>query len=407
MHFLFEIEGFNALDHLTPVASELLRRGNSVTFVAVGTSPLGNNPRIEFLRRYSDFEIPSLEQVSTPRQRRLFKWLSRFFFGRPKRIFVSDALRLRLLRFCSNVLGVFHFPGFRLPNVAVSGWGDPSSLLMIHARRSGAKLASLPHGYPCQKNSDFNPHVSAIRKVTGKNPDFSLRNHFDVCVVATERNRRLLLSWSMAPDVVEVWGNARFCPDWIRSLHQIVPPFELTQDGDARQRVLVFLPSATSGFKLDLVHSLIERLASEDIIAVLKPHTREGQDLGALLPIRLLRHNNLTVHLDTESSSLMRWADTVINFATGTAIEALMQGKRIIFTRYLTENRLSWEDCAGVTIADSEDDVVNSLRDRSWGNDPVATEPYLRQEIFADGNVSEPLTHYAERLELLGSARER
>jgi uncharacterized protein YndB with AHSA1/START domain len=407
MHFLFEIDGFNALDHLTPVASELLRRGNSVTFVQIGTWSIENDPRTEFLRRFSAFETTSLEQITTPRQRWIFKRLSQIFFGKLKKAFMDDGLRLKLLECCSGVLGVFRLTDFRIPDVAISGWGDPNSLLMVYGRRNGAKLVSLPHGYPCVKNSDFNPHIKEIIRNTGRSPDFSLRNHFDVYVVATERNRRLLLTWSIAPDVVEVWGNARFCPEWLQSLHLIVPPHRTKQDDDARQKVLVFLPAATSGFKPNLVQSLIERLASENITALLKPHTREGQKLGDLLPSRLLRYENVNIVPGAESSSLMRWADTVINFATGTAIEALIQRKRIIFTRYLTANRLSWEDCDAVAIADSEDDVINYLRDQSWGNDSVAAEPYLRQEIFADNNVSEPLTHYAERLEMLGSARER
>lgn len=407
MHFTFEIESFNALDHLTPVASELLLRGNSVTFVEIGTFPLDDNPRLELLRRHAAFEITCIEQLSTPRQRWIFRNLSRIFFGRLKGVFVNDSLRLKLLEVSSNFLGVLRLAHLRMSNVVVSGWGDPSSLLMIHGRRIGAKLASLPHGYPCQKNSDYNPHVSAIQRTTGRNLDFSLRNYFDVYVVATERNRRLLLSWSMAPDVVEVWGNARFSPKWIRSLHQILPPFRPNWNSAGRQSVLVFLPAATSGFKLRLVHSLIDRLAMENINIVLKPHTREGQDLGELLPTQLLGRENVTVVVEFESSSLMRWADTVVNFATGTAIEGLIIGKRVIFTRYLTDNRLSWEDCAGVAIADSEDDVVSYLRDQSWGDDAFANEPYLRQEIYADGRVSEPLTHYADRLELLATTQER
>ena len=142
MHFSFEIEGFNALDHLTPVASELLRRGNSVTFVQIGSTPIEDNPRFEYLRRFSAFETTSLEQLSTPRQRWIFKRLSQIFFGRYKRVFVKDSLRLRLLEISSNVLGVLNLAHLRRSDVAVSGWGDPSSLLMIHGRRNGAKLAS-------------------------------------------------------------------------------------------------------------------------------------------------------------------------------------------------------------------------------------------------------------------------
>jgi hypothetical protein len=195
------------------------------------------------------------------------------------------------------------------------------------------------------KNSNFNPHISAIQRLTGQNPNFSLRNHFDVYVVATRRNRDLLLDWSIHPNVVAIWGNARFCPSWIKTLEAIVPPFELVSE-IKKQRVLVFLPAATSGFKKDLVHSLIRRLSREDISLIVKPHTREGQHLGELLPGEILALDNVVVEVDTESSSLMRWADTVINFATGTAIEALMQGKRIIFTRYLTVN------CRGRTVGE-------------------------------------------------------
>ena len=403
MHFLFEIDGFNALDHLTPVASELLTRGNSVTFVLLRTSHLENNLRVEFLRKNAGFQITTLERVSTAFQRWMFNQLSRVFFGRLRNIFANDNMRLRLLKRCSSALRILQLTNLKSPDVAVSGWGDPSSLLMIYARRIGAHLVSLPHGYPCVKNSNFNPHISAIRRLTGQNPNFSLRNHFDVYVVATRRNRDLLLDWSIHQNVVAIWGNARFCPSWIKTLEAIVPPFELVSE-NKRQRVLVFLPAATSGFKKDLVHSLIRRLSREDISLIVKPHTREGQHLGELLPGEILALDNVFVEVDTESSSLMRWADTVINFATGTAIEALMQGKRIIFTRYLTDNQLSWEDCRGIAIAESEDDVVDFLRDQNWGGDAKAIEPYLRQEVFADGTVSEPITHYADQLERLAKS---
>jgi hypothetical protein len=48
--------------------------------------------------------------------------------------------------------------------------------------------------------------------------------------------------------------------------------------------------------------------------------------------------------------------------------------------------------------------VVDFLRDRNWGGDAKAIEPYLRQEVFADGTVSEPITHYADQLERLAKS---
>jgi len=161
----------------------------------------------------------------------------------------------------------------------------------------------------------------------------------------------------MDKDVVGVWGNARFSPEWIRKLHQLLPVFQGPPDlhDSLLQRIVLFLPSSTSAFETSAIQSLISRLGGEDVALVIKPHTREGQDLSKLLPKNCHQAKNVLIASQYDSSSLIQWSTTVLNFATGTAVEALVLGKRYIFCKYLTSNSLSWEDCQGIVIANSEE----------------------------------------------------
>ena len=403
MHFVFEVDGYNALDHHTPVAWKLLQKHYSVTFIVVDNSNFADNVRIRFLADFPKFSLYYLTKITSTRQRFLFRQLSRLLFGRVAFLFRTNTSRLWWLRNVSRMVGIGKLSDIPLADIAISGWGDPSSFVMTSLANCGAEIVALPHGYPCIKNTDFNPHIKAVIQKTGKNPDFSLRNHFRAYVVATERNKRLLLDWKMDDDIVRVWGNARFSPEWIHKLHQILPIFQGLTDMNTSslQRVVFFLPSSTSAFESSAIQSLISRLSDEDVTLVIKPHTREGQVLSKLLPKNYHQTKNVFVASQYDSSALIQWSTTVLNFATGTAVEALVLGKRFVFCKYLTTNSLSWEDCQGIVIANAEEEVLTAIRNPNWSTDLELVSHYLDQELLAGGRVPDPLHHYVEQLEFI------
>jgi len=406
-HFVFEINGFNEVDHLSPVAHQLLTRQHRVTFITLDYKPQTNEPRIKHLFNFTDFNLLCVNEIFSNFQLKIFQKLLRLFFGRYTRHLTSNHTRLNLLTKVANLLGLLRVQPSFDPGCVISGWGDPTSQLCVLGRLRCLPVIGLPHGYPCVKNSNFNPHISKIIESSKQLPDFSLRNHFTRYVVATERNKRMLQDWSMSPAVIETWGNLRFSPEWVFLLQKMVPEFQFTGPLSGAHKVLMFLPSSGSNFKSSELKHLLSELAREKIDLVLKPHTREGQDLSRVIPNHLWNASNVRIASNYDSTALMLWAETVINFATGTALEALIINKRLVFAKYLTTNQLSWEDCGGIVIAESEKVVIDSIRDRDWRVDQSAAEPYLKQELFVGGIVQDPLTYCAERLELLAGDSQR
>ena len=405
MDFVFECNAYNELDHHTPVAAELLKLGNSVTFLLGSDGNLANDPRIEYLQNWPTFRILYLHDLLTPNGRRIFRLLSRLFFGRVLHN-KSNSFRLGgLVRF-STALGIFRHHQALNMDCAVSGWGDPSSVLMTSALARNRPIVALPHGYPCLKNFDYNSHIKNIISETGKLPDFSLRNEFNAYVIATQRNRIMLVAWSMSESTLKVWGNARFSPQWVDTLRSILPPVRIPLEDDSIQKVLILLPATTSGFKNGALESLIHRLAQLNIFLILKPHTRDT-DTSALTSNWHDRQSNVYVATTEHTTKLIEYSDTVLNFATGTAIEALLLGKRLIFCRYLTDNQLSWDDCLGIQITHTEDAVIGMVEDRSWQSNATEASSYLEQEIFADATVGNPPRRYADELVEIASGSKR
>lgn len=395
MKFAFEVNSYNELDHHTPVADQLLELGHSVCFLLGDDPRLSSDPRIPYLSRWGDFELSALTDLASVTGRRIFTFLSRVFFGRFSMVWRTNRKRLNLLTSCSRYLGIYRPHRSWEFDCAISGWGDPSSLLMTSALSRGKPIVSLPHGYPCTKNTNFNPHVASLMSSDGV--DFSLRDCFDAYVVATDRNKNLLKEFKMSSDNMGVWGNARFSPAWVEKLRAILPGVSLHLTKPDAQKVLVLLPASTSGFHGEKLKSLLRNLAQKDIVLILKPHTRENSTPSFLLS-DLLDKPNVVLAADDHTSKLIEASNTVLNFATGTAIEALFLNRRFIFLKYLTSNQLSWDDCRGIKTAESEEDVVRFVDDESWETDSLQTKQYIANEVFANGKVSDPPRHYAEQL---------
>jgi len=395
--FLFEVTDFNSLDHFVPVAAEALKQDHFVTFLFKDCSVDATDARVKYLNWFERFETLQLDDLKARSVDPVFTFISRLFFGRLfSRCGFLDA-RLKLLVKVSKLL--FLYRGLRHIefDCAISGWGDPSSFAMTLALSRRKPIVALPHGYPCLKNSVFNKEIARILEETGSLPNFSLRNNFDCYVVATERNRSQLVSWNVQPEKVEVWGNARFSPNWVETLLTFLPKFSDSRLGGHQQVVLFLLPAPTSNFKHAALRSLLIKLARLPIILVLKTHTRMSSQID-IIPAEIMTLQNVVLASETSTTRLIQSSHTVVNFATGTAIDALHIGRRLIFAKYLSDNAYSWEDCPSIKTASCEEECLSLVVDTSWNLEPSLHRSYLDQEVFAEGRVQNPPLHYATRL---------
>ncbi len=402
MKYLFHIDSNNDLDHLSPVAWKLLETGHEISCLSTIPSITSVDYRLRLLFSFSAFSIVNESEIFSNRYLKLSVFLRRAHFNRLVRRIIPRKPRVAILCFILRTFLRNHFISESRFDALIYGWSEPERQNFYDARAYGIPNICLPHGYPCWINYDYNSHVKDIRESTGRWPNFSNRNDFDVYVVQTNRHRRLSIDWSQGEQKVEVWGNARFSKEWSTINLQLLDTYQPSRSFDTRQKVLFLLPfNAYAGASADLIELLIGLAEDPSVFLVLKGDTRGDGDSWCRWALDLCSRPNVELCTDTQTPSLVRWADVVINFATGTAIEALHQGKPLIHTTYLTPNTSSFESCQAVHFAHCKQDVLRILEEARNGRletNPSNLDDYFRDEIYAGKEPFDVLQHYCDRI---------
>jgi len=402
MKYLFHIDSNNDLDHLSPVAWKLLETGHEILYLSTIPSITSVDYRVRFLSSFSAFSIVNEGEIFSNRYLRLSIFLRRAHFNRLVRRIIPRKTRVAILCFILRTFLRNYLIRESCFDALIYGWSEPERQNFYDARAYGIPNICLPHGYPCWTNYDYNSHVKDIRESTGRWPDFSNRNDFDVYVVQTNRHRRLVVDWGQAKQKVEAWGNARFSMEWSEINLQLLDKYQPPHPTDVRQKVLFLLPfNAYAGASVDLIELLTGLAEEPSVFLVLKGDTRGGGDSWCRWALDLCSRPNVELCTETQTPSLVRWADVVINFATGTAIEALHQGKPLIHATYLTPNVSAFESCQAVHIAHCKEDVLRILEEARNGRletNPSNLDNYFKDEIYAGKEPFDVLQHYCDRI---------
>lgn len=409
MKYLFHIDSNNDLDHLSPVAWKLLENGHEIFFLSTIPSITSADYRVRFLSSFSGFSIVNEVEIFSNQYLRLSVFFRRAHFNRLVRRILPRKTRVSILCFILRTFLRNNFIRESRFDALIYGWSEPERQDFYDARACGIPNICLPHGYPCYTNYDFNSHIKQIRESTGEWPDFSNRNDFDVYVVQTDRHRRLSIDWKQDEQKVEVWGNARFSVEWSAINLQLLDEYRPSSHLDDRQKVLFLLPfNAYSDASTDLIELLFGLAEESSLFLALKGHTRGDGDLINTWALNLCSRPNVALCADSQTPTLVRWADVVINFATGTAIEALHQSKPLIHTTYLTSNTSSFETCNAAHMARSKVDVLRLLEDARNGRLKTKRshlDDYFRDEIYAGQEPFDVLQHYCDRIIEISSLR--
>jgi len=410
MKYLFHIDSNNDLDHLSPVAWKLLETGHEISYLSNIPLTASVDHRVRLLSRFSTFSIVNESEIFSNRYLKLGVFLRRALFNRLVRRILPRKPRVAILFFILRTFLRNHLIRESRFDALIYGWSEPERQNFYDAQAYGIPNICLPHGYPCYTNYDINPHIKDIRESTGKWPNFSNRDDFDVYVVQTDRHRRWSIDWNQSEQKVEAWGNARFSVEWSAINLQLLDSYQPSLPSDVRQKVLFLLPfNAYTDPSVALIELLIGIAAEPSLFLALKGHTRGDGYLKSKWALDLFSRPNVELCTDSQTPSLVRWADVVINFATGTAIEALHQGKPLIHTTYLTQNTSSFESCQAVHFAHCKEDVFRLLEEARNGRletDRSHLDDYFRDEIYAGQEPFDVLQHYCDRI-ILTRSREQ
>jgi len=224
------------------------------------------------------------------------------------------------------------------------------NVLLKAAKELSIPTLALPHGVYLYTNESYKTGSTAGQR-------FYKFNRFDYVIVQNHLRKDVLVRSGIAGEKIVVLGSARFCGEWIAQNSKILPRKIESNGGGPERLKVVFMPSKPRcRIDVERMHTTIDLLASHsEIDAVVKPHTRVGREAHLFDKMQLPNVSHIL------TSELCEWADVVLIIGSSVITEALMQGKPVLYLKYLHGNTMLFEDCGACWTIHNEAELEQAL----------------------------------------------
>ena len=241
--FIFVLRGSADIDQMTPVIWQCLKHDEHVHVVVASDFDATSDFRLKFLQAYPNFTLRVLPGAR----------FGTSFMQKLRRVLWNQTRVRRLLKKSNAQICVFEWGDGIWDDQSHHGvlskvkrWAFTD--FVLQAQYACADLTiptvSLPHGHSTKTMLIKSDRVAeAFAANNGKLP-FANRNSFAKYVFCSDYHRDVIMGNStMSGSNVEVWGTARFSPEWIEQLYKIAPLVNLPSlKSNQKHRVLMFLP---------------------------------------------------------------------------------------------------------------------------------------------------------------------
>lgn len=413
--FLFLLNSYPDIDHVAPLMWECLERGDRTVAVFEQAYAWEQDYRLKFLARYPGFKVRALPRPSVATKLAKAAARSRANYWTLRGFLRREAVSAVFFEWGPGLPtdGVGAGVG-RHPTGGGKGARDwvkamlltPLRLQLLRAAKSvGVAAFCLPHGLNMKLNLDINPHVIETLEKHGGALPFADRNSFTAYVFNTAYHRDMYVAHARMDAAIAVaWGSLRFCPQWMDVIARICPPAGLPSKRAGRTRVVFFLPKWNNRVDKAATLALLDAVAARpDIELVLKMHPRKGAaELDASTMATLAARGNVLFAGDADSPAIVRECDAVIDVGSSIAMEAVLQGKHLIYPAYLHANRLVFDEYGGCLLAHSAGDVHAFLDQIATGTppavDPAAVRALVSHVVFSGREPYNVPAYYHEQV---------
>ena len=215
---------------------------------------------------------------------------------------------------------------------------------------------AVPHGHNIISNQMISTELLNIEYKKGRQ-DHSV--FFDYVIFA---NRQTSQKWHdfgyLKEDQIRIFGSSRYCDEWIKKNHQILPKNELPILPEKTFKVVIMLTKPLYNIFVDEVNRNIKYVSAfPNVYVVVKPHTR-GESLKNIK----FRDNVKVVDNSFHSPNLIEWSDVVFFTASSIVFESLKMDKPTVYMKNTHSNKLLFESLFKSWGIECRDD----LRDLMW-----------------------------------------
>jgi len=413
--YLFCVRHFNDIDHIAPIVWKMKQEDYPVAVYCINPKyAVGADYRLNFLKEQGvivEYIYNAFDQKMNGlhhAMRRLFQW---FLADRRKSNFHGRAEKSLFVKLSQQTAGLIGRILYEITRVGFyqTNWAHyvleqskaqalcfdhiiPNryvvNVLLRAAKKKSIPTLALPHGVYLYTNKFYKAGSSSRQR-------FYKFNRFDYVIVQNHLRKDVLVRSGIAREKIVVLGSARFCGEWLAKNKKILPRMiDSTGKHGGKLRV-VFMPSKPQ-CRLDVkrMHNTIDLLANlSEIDAVVKPHTRIGREAHLFENMQLPNVSHVL------TSELCEWADAVLIIGSSVITEALMQGKPVLYLKYLHANTMLFEECGACWTIHNEaelEQALQSLRNKSmdvpYGDENVTR--FLSEVVYGGQNNRDVLRDY-------------
>jgi len=415
--YLFCVRHFNDIDHIIPIVWKMWQDNYPVAVYCINPKyDIDADYRLNFLKEqgvivesiYNAFDLKLNAVHHTMRY--LFQWFSADRKKSNSHGQEKISLLVSLSQITAGIIGRILYEltrmGFYQTNWAryVLEQSEAQALCFDHilpsryvvgallraAKEKSIPTLAFPHGVYLYTNKFNKARFSSRQR-------FYKFNRFDYVIVQNHLRKDVLVSSGIAREKIIVLGSARFCGEWIAQNKKILPRRIESTGRDPERLRVVFMPSKPRcRIDVERMHNTVDLLASlSEIEAVVKPHTRIGREARLFDSMQLPNVSHVL------TSELCEWADVVLIIGSSVITEALMQGKPVLYLKYLHANTMLFEECGACWTIHNEaelEQALQSLRKKSmdvpYGDENV--NRFLSEVVYGGQNDRDVLKDYAK-----------
>ncbi|UCE51502.1 MAG: CDP-glycerol glycerophosphotransferase family protein [Desulfobacterales bacterium] len=209
---------------------------------------------------------------------------------------------------------------------------------------------ALPHGVYVYTNDFITIESRPLQT-------FEKLNRYDHVIVQNELYKQTMAKFGLDSRKILIMGSARYCSEWMEQNKKILPRKIRSNAASAAKLKVVFMTTkARYRIHIERMIKTFEMLSRfEGIEVLIKPHTRTTKEAA------LYENVPLSDASDVSSVELCEWADIVMVIGSSIIIEPLIQGKPVLYLKYLHENTTQYEDFGACWIIHSEDELQKAL----------------------------------------------
>jgi len=375
--YLFFVRAFNDIDHITPVVWKMSRDNCAVAVYCINPEyDIQSDYRLNYLKKlgikvefiYNDFD------QNLGRLHRNLRHLMLWSFAVKKKLDdgtgqTSSSLSRKLVPF-ARATGIFFYLLLRLifynknwalnilkrskAKVLCFDWIRPNqfvaNVLLTAAEKMSIPTLAMPHGVFIYTNDSI-----AIKSRPME--AFEKLNRYDYVIVQNQLYKKIMAKSGLSSKKIFLLGSARYCSEWMEQNKKIMPRAFITQRKNSTKLKIVFMTTKVRWrVHTERMLETLDMLSNVDGIELLiKPHTRTKKE--ATLYERLPLPNVSQI----SSVELCEWADVVMVIGSSIILEPLIQGKPVLYLKYLHANTTLYEEFGACWTIHDEAELKKAL----------------------------------------------